>query len=147
MTEQRRPREEDTYPTFIMHLQARLPRCRLWQHGKKFRDEHGVWRNGALAVGMADLVGWVEGRWLEVEVKTPRGAQEESQRLHQALVELHGGIYVLAKSPEEAEAQIRAALERLSRGPCAADGKTGCPGYRGACARSGIVGTCGRRVP
>lgn len=110
MAEQRRPREEDTYPAFIMHLQARLPRCRLWQHGKKFRDEHGVWRNAALTEGMGDLVGWVEGRWLEVEVKARRGRQEESQRHHQALVEAHGGIYVLAKAPEEAEAKIRAAL-------------------------------------
>lgn len=108
----RRPREEDTYPAFILHLQRVLPRCRLWTHGRKFRDEHGVWRNAALCDGMADLVGVCCGYWLEVEVKMPRGKQEDTQRLHQAVIEKAGGIYVIGRSPEEAERAIRAELAK-----------------------------------
>lgn len=112
MAEARRPREEDTYNDYLLYLQPRFPRLRLWINGTKYRDERGVWHNGGLkdAHGMADLVGWVEGRWLEVEVKMPSGRQKLRQEQHQALVESHGGIYVLAKSPAEAEAKIRAAL-------------------------------------
>lgn len=108
----RRPREEDSYPAFILHLQRVLPKCRLWTHGKKFRDEHGVWRNAALCEGMADLVGLVCGCWVEVEVKTKTGRQKDSQRDHQSVIEKAGGIYVLARSPEEAERSIRAELTK-----------------------------------
>lgn len=110
MAEARRPREEDTYPAFIMHLQARLPRCRLWQNARKFQDVRGIWRNIGLTEGAADLIGVVDGRYLEVEVKTPTGVQKKTQELHQAVVEAMGGIYVVAKSPELAEAKVRAAL-------------------------------------
>ena len=39
-----------------------------------------------------------------------RGVQSPVQAAHGALVKAHGGIYVLAKSPEQAERLIREAL-------------------------------------
>ena len=113
MAEQRRrPREEDAYNDSLVYLQPRFPRLRLWINGTRYRDERGVWHNGGLkqSEGMADLVGWVNGIWLEVEVKTATGRQKLRQEQHQALVEAHGGIYVLARTPAAAEAGIRAAL-------------------------------------
>lgn len=106
-------REEQTYNDYLLHLQSRFSRLRLWINGTKYQDSRGVWRNGGLkdSEGMADLVGWIDGRWLEVEVKMREGRQKLSQERHEALVRAHGGIYVLARSPEEAERLIRAALE------------------------------------
>ena len=111
MTPDRKPREADLYNPIILHCQQALLHCRLWRNGRPIRDERGRWHNNALEQeGMADLVGWVQGRWLEVEVKSRTGRQQESQRAHEALVRSQGGIYVVARSPEQAERLIREAL-------------------------------------
>lgn len=105
-------REEDLYPKYVLHLQRALPKCRLWVNAKKFRDDRGIWRNVGLTEGAADLIGLVQGRYLEVEVKMPTGKQLTSQREHMSVVRAMGGIYVLARSPETAEQLIREELSR-----------------------------------
>lgn len=65
--------------------------------------------------GMADLEGCVDGRHVEVEVKTAKGRQTEPQRRWQAAVERAGGVYVIARSPEHAIASIEAALAAPAR--------------------------------
>lgn len=61
-------------------------------------------------VGQADVQGCIGGRWVGVEVKALRGRQRESQRRFQAAVEAAGGVYVIARSPTEAVAALRAAV-------------------------------------
>lgn len=110
----RRSREEDLYPLFVRYLQSNLPKCRVYVHGKKYQDIRGIWRNAHLAPGVADLVGFVDGRWLEVEVKVGKNVQSKTQTDHQKIVEECGGIYVVAQTPEQAEFLIRARLDELS---------------------------------
>ena len=61
--------------------------------------------------GTADIVGCLTGCYVEVEVKTDDGEQEDSQVLRQAAVERAGGIYVLARGPVEAVDLLTAALQ------------------------------------
>lgn len=63
-------------------------------------------RNGSVIrfglAGQADIAGVLRGRHVEVEVKTPSGRQSDAQRRWQAAVERASGIYVLARSVDEA---------------------------------------------
>lgn len=54
--------------------------------------------------GSGDLMGMnPSGRFLEVECKYGKNDQSEAQLFHQAAVERHGGIYVLAYSVDDLE--------------------------------------------
>jgi len=52
--------------------------------------------------GAPDIIGCYRGRWIGLEVKTPRGRQSAAQRNYQAAVERAGGVYALVRSPAEA---------------------------------------------
>lgn len=52
--------------------------------------------------GMADIGGIYQGRHVEIEVKAPRGRQSVQQQRWQRAVERAGGVYILARSPQEA---------------------------------------------
>ena len=64
--------------------------------------------------GAADISGILapDGRRFELEVKTPSGRQTKEQRSWQAMIELHGGAYHIARSADEAEAIIRDLLDQ-----------------------------------
>lgn len=53
-------------------------------------------------VGSADIIGVANGRFVAFEAKSDRGRQTENQRMFQAEIERHRGIYVLYRRPEEA---------------------------------------------
>lgn len=52
--------------------------------------------------GCADIIGAYHGRFIGIEVKTPTGRQSDAQRRFQAAVTRGGGVYVLARSVDEA---------------------------------------------
>jgi hypothetical protein len=63
--------------------------------------------------GAADLSGLLrDGRRLEVEVKTSKGRQSEQQRKFQAMIERFGGVYILARNADDAEAQVNAHISK-----------------------------------
>jgi len=104
---ERRKREEDEYKMYLYRLQRELPHARFFLNSRKVKDEHGVWRNLSLIEGSADLIGCVCGNYVEVEVKTRKGRQSATQRLHQGAIEFAGGVYVLAWSVEGAIEKIK----------------------------------------
>ena len=65
-----------------------------------------------LAVGSADLVGVLDGRFVALEVKRPGEAPTETQRVWLALVRRCGGFAAVVTSADEA----RAAIERARKG-------------------------------
>ena len=79
-------REEAAYKPLIMHLQTLLPKCRLYINDHKAFTATGYPQHINLGPGTADLVGWVQGKWLEVEVKKPGEAQSKLQKDHENLV-------------------------------------------------------------
>jgi hypothetical protein len=103
----------------IMLALGRRPDVRIWR------------RNVGLAVpvgrrepvrfglpGQADLSGIVgpEGWVLEVEVKAPRGRLSDAQRGWGAMIESLGGIWIVARSAEEAVGALDAALAARRNG-------------------------------
>lgn len=57
--------------------------------------------------GAADITGILpDGRRLEIEVKAATGRQSEQQKKYQAMIERFNGVYVLARSVEEAIAGV-----------------------------------------
>lgn len=98
-----------------------LPTVRLWRaNAGAARDPRSgrVVRFGV--PGQADLSGILlqpvtcehcghvqhVGRRLEVECKSATGRQSEQQRAFQAMVERFGGLYVLARSVEDARRAV-----------------------------------------
>ena len=54
-------------------------------------------------VGSADITGILDGgRRIEIEVKTGRARQTPEQRDYQAMIQARGGLYVLARTVEDA---------------------------------------------
>lgn len=49
----------------------------------------------------ADMVGQTIGHAIAVEVKTDKGKQSDAQKKWQTAWEKHGGVYILARSPDD----------------------------------------------
>ncbi|OOY22505.1 hypothetical protein BMI91_19680 [Thioclava sediminum] len=60
--------------------------------------------------GQPDIQGVLYGLWIGIEVKTATGKQRDVQKRFQAAVERAGGIYIVARSPDEAILQIKECL-------------------------------------
>jgi len=67
-------------------------------------------RTGALIrfgrKGQSDIWGVVSGRHIEIEMKSATGRQTKDQRNWQHAVERAGGIYILARKPDDALAVL-----------------------------------------
>lgn len=84
---------------------------RLWrQNGGVATSEDGSrWVRFGIP-GCADLSGVLaDGRRLEIEVKRPGGQLSDQQRAFQAMIERFNGVYIVARSVDEALAGVEAA--------------------------------------
>lgn len=84
----------------------RIPGVRAWRQnsGIFFTNQGRGVRAGV--PGCADITGIVNGRRLEIEVKTPGVGQSEQQRAFEQMIVSHGGIYILARTVDDAIAGI-----------------------------------------
>lgn len=92
-------------------------RIRLWrqQAGRVYvvpyreaqrKGARGSWMDLAPA-GAADLTGiYADGRRLEIEVKTPTGQQRAAQIAWQQMIQSRQGVYILARSVDDALRQM-----------------------------------------
>lgn len=83
------------------------PRLRIWRANVLVaQDKSGrVVRSGVK--GQADISGiLMGGRRIEIEVKTATGQQRPEQKKWQAMIERFGGLYVLARTPDDVERAI-----------------------------------------
>ena len=112
----RPPLEREIQAKIRLALGSR-PDVRLWRQGVGMaRTESGtVMRFGE--PGQADLSGIVApwGIRLEVEVKRPGEKPTDAQARWGRMIERFGGIYIVARSAEDAVAQLTAAIQE--RGP------------------------------
>lgn len=60
--------------------------------------------------GQADIPGIVRGRAVEIECKAGKGELTKKQRVWRKAVERAGGLYIVARSPEQVVAEIQAAI-------------------------------------
>lgn len=83
---------------------GQMPDVTLWRNNVG----HAVMKGGARVTfgvggpGGSDLIGMFRGRFLAVEIKTPRGRQSPEQRQFQQLVESKRGIYLMPRSVQHA---------------------------------------------
>jgi hypothetical protein len=95
------------------------PDCRLFRnHVGRVQDQHARWHTFGLCPGSADLIGWraltitqdhvgkTVAVFLSIEVKTNKGKPSAEQLRWQKVVKQHGGIAMIARSAEEAEAGL-----------------------------------------
>jgi hypothetical protein len=81
-----------------------LPGLRVWRNNSgALIDERGKLVRFGLQ-GSADILGIIapSGRFLGIEVKSATGRQTPQQKNFQSMVESMGGVYILARSVEEA---------------------------------------------
>ncbi len=88
--------------------------CKIWpQHSGKFRELYGEQVVTVGVPGCADLQGIIKGGMrIELEIKTATGRQEDSQKKFQAMIESMGGIYRIARTPEQAVDIIKGLYDR-----------------------------------
>ncbi len=87
---------------------SRIPHSLWWrQNAGLFRTVDGRRIVRASVDGVADILGCYRGAFYAIEVKAGGDRQRDTQRRFQAAVERAGGIYVIARSVEEAIAGVR----------------------------------------
>lgn len=96
----------------ILIALGRDPRCFVFRNSTgALPDARGrVVRFGL--VGSADILGCLRpsGRFLAIEVKTPTGRQSDAQANFQRVITQAGGLYILARSVEDAVHAIALAV-------------------------------------
>jgi hypothetical protein len=78
----------------------------LWRNNTGVAEHRGARVRYGLAVGSADLIGCLDGRFVALEVKTPTGRASPQQRQWLDLVRRHGGFAAIVRSVEDARAAI-----------------------------------------
>ena len=78
----------------------------LWRNNVGIADQRGARVRYGLAVGSADLIGCLNGRFVALEVKTSTGRATPEQRLWLDLVRRHGGFAAIVRSTDDARAAI-----------------------------------------
>lgn len=104
----------------ILFALGSLPELRLWRQNAGLLQvtsarecPHCRWVIPRRAVrgapdGAADLSGICHGgRRLEIEVKTSVGKQRDSQKRWEEMIRQRGGVYLLARSTDDALNQLR----------------------------------------
>jgi hypothetical protein len=106
-----RKQEETRASHAIREAVVKLGLALLWRNNVGVAS-YGPFSAGkvryGLGIGSADLVGVMigTGRFVAIEVKSPTGRQSTEQKLWGEAVRRAGGIYLLARTPEEAVAGL-----------------------------------------
>lgn len=103
--------ESDVMQSILLALGSR-PDCRLWRNntGRLLNPKSGRWVAFGLK-GSADILGILQGgRFLAIETKTPAGRLRPEQIAFRRMVEGLGGLYVVARSVDDAVTAVEAAL-------------------------------------
>ena len=78
----------------------------VWRNNTGVAEHRGARVRYGLAVGSADLIGCLDGRFIALEVKTAAGRASPEQRQWLDLVRRNGGFAAVVRSVDEARAAI-----------------------------------------
>lgn len=67
-------------------------------NGAVYDKRLGMYRSHAGMKGVPDIICVIDGKFVGIEVKTPRGKQSPDQVFFQKRLEANGGVYILARS-------------------------------------------------
>lgn len=82
------------------------PALVMWRNNTGVAEHRGARVRYGLAVGSADLVGCLDGRFVALEVKTAVGRASTEQRQWLDLVRRNGGFGAIVRSVADARAAI-----------------------------------------
>ncbi len=94
--------EAQTLFDVMLYLSTR-PGIRFWRNQTgALENKQGRFVKFGL-IGSSDIVGLIGpgGRFLAIECKSAKGVQSEPQKNFQAMIEKHGGKYIIARSVED----------------------------------------------
>ena len=96
-------REQNIQQEILLAIGTR-PDCRVWRiNAGQARSLDGKRIIKGAPPGHPDIAGILaDGRWLGLEGKRPGERQSEGQRNFQRMIEGFGGVYLVARSAEEA---------------------------------------------
>jgi hypothetical protein len=101
--------DEATIQAAILVAVSNVPGAMFWRNNTgTLPTAHGTRISFGLP-GSSDIIGIFCGRFVGIEVKTRTCRQSAQQKRFQAAVERAGGLYVLARSVDDALAAIRGA--------------------------------------
>lgn len=83
----------------------------MWRNNTGVAEHRGARVVYGLAVGSADLIGCLDGRFVALEVKAAAGRTSPEQRQWLDLVRRNGGFAAVVRSVAEAQAAIARARE------------------------------------
>jgi hypothetical protein len=78
----------------------------VWRNNTGVAEHRGARVRYGLAVGSADLIGCLDGRFVALEIKTAVGRASPEQHLWLSLVRRNGGFAAVVRSVEEAHDAI-----------------------------------------
>lgn len=101
----------------ILHLQKAFPKIRFFErHVGMFKTLHG----NPIRInkpGMADLWGLYPTDYglihIEIEVKTGNARQNKDQKIWEQFITGMGGIYIVAREPEETKKRLESLLTKI----------------------------------
>jgi hypothetical protein len=108
--------EHQIQKDILLALGQRPDLCTVWRQNtgmaRPLNSPNQVVRYGVN--GAADISGiLVDGRRLEVEVKSATGRQSKEQAAFQRMITARNGVYILARSVDEALAAVQEALHAV----------------------------------
>lgn len=98
-------KESDLVKMCLDYLRMRKIFCYRNNTGGMKTERGGFIRFGA--VGSPDIVMVINGKYIALEIKTEKGQQSEGQKQFQQELEKAGGIYLLVRSLEQLEYDLR----------------------------------------
>jgi hypothetical protein len=99
--------ETDEITTPVLIAITAFPGCMAWrQNTGTYRTMDGKRVVKVSANGVADIMGVYWGKAIAVETKTANGTLRVSQKRFRNAFEAAGGVYIVARSPEEAIAKL-----------------------------------------
>lgn len=99
--------EEARLQNQILLALGALPGVAVWRNNVGQAIERGRRVRYGLAVGSADLIACVDGRFCAIEVKTPTGRVRPEQKRWLEAVRKIGGVAVVARSVGDALEAVR----------------------------------------
>lgn len=94
---------------YALVLLSRLARSTFWRCNTGVATFRGQSVRFGVP-GQPDIQGVAAGRWVGIEMKTEKGRQSAAQKAFQDRIEAAGGIYILARTAEEAYDAVAAIL-------------------------------------
>ena len=106
--------KENEIQNLIRVAVGQLPDVTIWRNESGVAEHMGRYVRYGLQKGSADIIGILSpgGRFLALEVKTPRGRTSKEQDLFLKLVRRRGGFACVVRSVDEAVA----AIDRAKKG-------------------------------